>query len=181
MQFQTGMMTNNDYNFKWNDIGDIELGRPNLGNSTSVAMYRLMQYTMRSVLNHEFGGIAARKIFYEAGKLAGKEFCKNLIDCNLEFYAFIAHLQQILEELNVGILRIERTDLEKMLFTFTMYEDLDCSGLPVTDETVCDYDEGFLSGIMEVYTSLKFDVKEIDCWSSGARVCRFEISVCENK
>lgn len=170
------MMTDDDYNFKWNDIGDIALGRPNLGNSTSVAVYRLMQYTMRSVLSREYGGEASKMIFHNAGKLAGKEFCKHLLDCKLDFYAFVAQLQQTLEELSIGILRIEKTDLENMLFTFTVYEDLDCSGLPVTDETVCDYDEGFISGIMEIYASRQFNVKEIDCWSSGARVCRFEVA-----
>lgn len=168
-------MTKNDYNFKWDDIGDITLGRPNLGNQTSVAIYRLMQYTMRSVLSHELGGEASKKIFREAGKLAGREFCRNLLDTKLDFYAFVAQLQQTLEKLGMGILRVEKTDLQKLLFTFTVYEDLDCSGLPVTDETVCDYDEGFIAGIMSEYTSHEFNVTEIDCWSSGARVCRFEV------
>lgn len=50
-----------------------------------------------------------------------------------------------------------------MSFTVTVSEDLDCSGLPITGTTVCDYDEGFLSGILEVYTGKPFQVKEIDC------------------
>lgn len=168
-------MTKDDYDFKWDDIGDIALGRPNLGNQTSVAVYRLMQYTMRSVLNHELGGEAARAVFHNAGKLAGREFCRNLLNTQLDFYAFVAQLQQTLEELGIGVLRIEKTDLEKLLFTLTVYEDLDCSGLPVTDETVCDYDEGFISGILGQYLQRDFKVTEIDCWSSGARVCRFEV------
>lgn len=168
-------MTKDDYDFKWDDIGDIALGRPNLGKQTNVAVYRLMQYTMRSVLNREYGGEAARVIFYNAGKLAGREFCSNLLDTNLGFYPFVAQLQHKLEELGIGILRIEKTDLEKLLFTLTVYEDLDCSGLPVTDETVCDYDEGFISGILGQYLQRDFKVTEIDCWSSGARVCRFEV------
>jgi len=45
------MLINNKYTFKWSDLGEVPLGRPNLGNTTSVAVYRLMQYTMRSVLN----------------------------------------------------------------------------------------------------------------------------------
>jgi C4-dicarboxylate-specific signal transduction histidine kinase len=38
------------YQFKWDDIGDIEKGRPNLGNSINVAVYRLMQYSLRDVM-----------------------------------------------------------------------------------------------------------------------------------
>ena len=74
----------------------------------------------------------------------------------------------------MNILRIEQADLEKMAFTLTLAEDLDCSGLPVSDETICRYDEGFLSGLFSEYTGKNFSAKEVDCWCSGNRVCRFE-------
>ena len=54
-----------------------------------------------------------------------------------------------------------------------MGEDLDCSGIPVTNETVCIYDEGFFSGILGAYTGKQYDVREIDCWANGNRICRF--------
>ena len=38
------------YEFKWELLGDIEKGRPNLGNTTRLEVYRLMQYTLRDVL-----------------------------------------------------------------------------------------------------------------------------------
>ena len=59
----------------------------------------------------------------------------------------------------------------------TVGEDLDCSGLPVTGETVCNYDEGFLAGILKVYTKKDYVVTEVDCWATGSRVCRFEANV----
>ena len=55
----------------------------------------------------------------------------------------------------------------------TVSEDLDCSGVPVTDEVVCNYDEGFIAGILDMYTGKKYKVREIDCWANGDRVCRF--------
>jgi len=168
------MLTNDNYSFQWSDIGDIALGRPNLGNMTNVAVYRLMQYTMRSVLNKHLGGQKSAELFYAAGQLAGQEFCKNMLDKTLPFTDFVAQLQRQLKELSIGILRIEKSDLGKLELTLVVTEDLDCSGLPVTNETVCDYDEGFIAGILEIYTGSKFDVKEVDCWSKGDRVCRFE-------
>jgi uncharacterized protein len=167
------MLTGDNYSFNWADIGDITLGRPNLGNLTNVAVYRLMQYSLRSVINKRLGGEIGKELFFDAGKLAGTEFCKNLLDVTLGFNDFISQLQQQLRDLNIGILRIEESDLEKLSFILVVTEDLDCSGLPVTDETVCDYDEGFIAGILKVYTGLEFEVKEVDCWSKGDRVCRF--------
>lgn len=163
------------YNFKWEDIGDIEFGRPNLGQMTSVALYRLMQYTMKAVVQKEYGNEQAQKIFIDAGRLAGIEFCKNMLDVNLPLNEFIAQLHDKLIKLSSGILKVEKSNAESMSLTLTVAEDLDCSGLPITGNTVCDYDEGFLEGIFNVYTGKSFIVKEIDCWATGARICRFTV------
>ena len=161
--------------FEWKMIGDIGEGRPNLGTTMDVAVYRLMQFTLRDALIKEFDTETADRIYYNAGELAGREFCKNMINKNNDFNGFIQETQELLSKLKIGILRVEEADLENMNFTLTIAEDLDCSGLPVSDETICTYDEGFLSGLLLEYSGKKFDVKEVDCWCSGDRVCRFDV------
>lgn len=161
--------------FNWKMIGDIGTGRPNLGATVDVGIYRLMQFTLRDVIIQEFDVATADRIYYRAGKLAGREFCKELVNRQNDFNAFITQVQELLSKLKIGILRVERSDLENMNFTLTVAEDLDCSGLPVCDETICTYDEGFLSGLITEYSGKEFDVKEVDCWCSGDRVCRFEV------
>ena len=165
--------------FTWQSLGDISTGRPNLGLKVPVMAYRLLQYTLRDVLIQELGVDMANSIFIKAGRLAGKHFCENLLDRHADFNAFVAQLQQVLKEQSIGVLRIEQADLKKMHFTLTVAEDLDCSGLPCTDEVVCDYDEGFIAGILEAYTGQSFIAKEIDCWASGDRVCRFDVRMVE--
>ena len=165
-----------DYNkFTWSDLGDCKEGRPNLGPNVPVFIYRLLQYTLRDVMITELGAEQSNDIIIKAGRLAGAQFCANLLNRKLDFNEFVSQLQQTLKELSIGILRIEEADLEKMRFTLTVAEDLDCSGLPFTDEVVCQYDEGFISGIFEEYTGKPFNAKEIDCWASGDRVCRFDV------
>ena len=167
-----------DYSkFSWEDLGDVTAGRPNLGQSVPVLVYRLFQYTMRDVLITESDVSTANDIFIKAGKLAGEHFCRNALNTDLEFNEFIAELQQTLKDLKIGILRVEKTDLETLEMTLTVAEDLDCSGLPITEETVCDYDEGFIAGILKAYTGKDFHVKEVDCWATGDRVCRFAVKV----
>ena len=158
-------------------MGDLNTGRPNLGLKTTVQMFRLMQYTMRTVLVEDFGDEVTRKIMINAGKLSGEEFCKHNLDVSLALNPFLAQLHEKLLEDCIGILRVEKIDVENMKLVLTISEDLDCSGLPVTGFTVCDYDEGFLAGIFEVYTGKEFEVKEIDCWSTGDRTCRFTVNL----
>ncbi len=165
-----------NYNkFTWEDLGDIEKGRPNLGTLAPVLVYRLLQYTLRDVLITEFDVEKANDIFIKSGRLAGFHFCENLLNKELDFNSFVAELQKTLKEQKIGILRMEKFDPVRLEMTLTVAEDLDCSGLPSTDEVVCQYDEGFIGGILEAYTGQPFQVKEIDCWGTGDRVCRFDV------
>ena len=82
--------------FDWNMIGDIGEGRPNLGPLTEVAVYRLMQFTLRLVLIKEFDTDTADRIFYKAGELAGREFCKEMINKNNDLNGFIRETQELL-------------------------------------------------------------------------------------
>ena len=166
-----------DINFvSWAELGDIITGRPNLGQMVPVAVYRALQYSIRHVLSEEFDKEFANRILFKAGKLVGEKFCQDLLDVNLPLTEFFTQLQNVLVEQKMGILRIEKVDMEKMEFLLTIAEDLDCSGLPFKDSVVCNFDEGFLAGILKVYMGKNFDVKEIDCWGTGDRVCRFLVN-----
>ena len=163
----------NHADFFWGNLGDVKEGRGDLGEEMPVIVYRLMQYTMLDVLSKAHGPDQANEYFRQAGYMAGTEFAKHTLDLEADFNAFVANLQKSLEELKIGILRMEAFDPETGNIVLTVGQDLDCSGLPITNENVCIYDEGFISGILEAYTGRKYDVREVDCWASGDRVCRF--------
>ena len=166
--------------FVWSDLGDLEKGRPNLGLTVPVLAYRLLQYTFRDVMITELGVNKTNDIIIKAGRLAGRQFCENMLNREVDFNKFVSQLQSVLREQAIGILRVEKADLENMRFTLTVAEDLDCSGLPPTDEVICEYDEGFIAGIMQAYTGKPFYAKEIDCWASGERLCRFDVRLMED-
>ena len=161
--------------FDWTMLGDVAQGRPNLGQTTDVSVYRLMQFTLRDVLIRELGPERTDRIFYDAGVTAGRHFYERIITKKDDFNEFLGELQGALKDLAIGILRVEKADLDSLTFTITVAEDLDCSGLPVCDEEICTYDEGFISGLLSAHTGKDFRVKEIDCWCSGDRVCRFDV------
>ncbi|MCL1827156.1 MAG: 4-vinyl reductase [Candidatus Cloacimonetes bacterium] len=160
-------------NFKWENLGNIKEGRGTLGDDMPVLVYRLMQFTIYDIMSKTYGRPEADKLLYKAGYLAGSEFVKNTLDLSLDFNVFIAKLTETLAVLKVGILRIESVDPDVKKIVMTVSEDLDCSGLPLTNERVCTYDEGFIAGILHEYTGEHYHVQEIDCWASGDRICRF--------
>ena len=162
--------------FEWSMLGDLKEGRPNLGPITHVAVYRLMQFTLRDVLIREFGVEKADRAFFEAGKEAGRAYYKNVLTQKKELNDFFADIQRTMKELNIGIFRVESSDFERGSFVVTVEEYLDCSGIPICSEQICTYDEGFIAGLLLAYSGKDFQVKEVDCWGSGGRVCRFTVS-----
>lgn len=161
--------------FEWKDIGDIELGRPAMGEKMHVAVYRMFHYSLRSILEKNYGREAARHILVEAGRTAGREFCRHALELSLPPEDFFHLLKQKMTELGIGLLAVEHADFENMIFILTVSEDLDCSGVPATGETICNYDEGLIMGILEIYTGRQFIVRETNCWSTGDWTCRFHV------
>ena len=161
------------YEFNWNLIGDVHEGRPHLGPKVGVELYRLMQFTLRDSLESKYGKEAADEIFFSAGKIAGKEFYARFIAPVTTLDEFVQKAQQALKENGVGILRIEEVLLDEGKVVLTVDEDLDCSGLPELDYELCIYDEGFIAAMFEAFTNQSWSAKEIDCWCTGARTCRF--------
>jgi predicted hydrocarbon binding protein len=169
-------MSERRYMFHWDLIGDVG-AREHLGPVVPVAVYRLMQLCFRDVLEMHYGTKQADVLFHDAGKLAGEAFFTRFLSEATDLNSFVAKAQEVLRELGIGILRIEEANLEQGKLVLTVDEDLDCSGLPELDHEYCAYDEGFLAGVLGSYVKREFRVKEIDCWCTGARTCRFVAEV----
>ncbi len=162
------------YAFHWGLIGDVELGRPTLGHYSSVEVYRLMQCSIRDVLESTLGTLAADDVFYRAGQLAGSTFCHHYLRTVPSFEAYVIQLKQVFKELKIGLIDVEAFDEETGDMIITVSEDLECSGLPDLGYEMCAYDEGFIAAILEYIACTEYCVKEIDCWCTGDRTCRFK-------
>lgn len=101
----TAMGTNRKYQFSWDLIGDIQLGRPNLGDTTRLEVYRLMQFTFRDIIEKKFGTEMTDEIFYESGYLGGKELYK-------QFFAGITDINEFVKKTSGHIERPEHRFVE---------------------------------------------------------------------
>ncbi len=147
--------------------------RTNLGKELPVAVYRLLEYSLREQIMEDYGKEEQIRIFRKAGYRAGKYFAEHMLDLTLPPNEFVSMMLEKFESLKIGVVRIEKLDLKQNEAILTVSEDADCSGLPVLGETVCNYDEGFISGVLSVYTGKDLYAVEVDCWATGDRVCRF--------
>ena len=158
-----------------------EKSRGNLGEELPVLVYRMLEYSLKEELCSRFGKEVQVDVFRKAGRMAGEYFAKKMLNLDQPLNQFISELQAKMQELRIGVLRIESVDEESGRIILTVSEDADCSGLPVLGETVCNYDEGFISGILSVYSGRPYTAVEVDCWATGDRVCRFHANVNDQK
>ena len=151
---------------------------PQFGDLINLIPYRMLQYTIRDVTEQKIGTEPCDQLYYDAGEVAGHYFFDGFMKeyKELPLNGFVGELQRVLKELGVGVLRVEKADPEKGEFVLTVSEDLDCSGLPDLGLEVCNYDEGFIAGLFYKYTGVAFKAKEVDCWCSGDRTCRFTVN-----
>jgi Predicted hydrocarbon binding protein (contains V4R domain) len=172
------MTKDRKYVFSWDAaIGDMEVARPSVGPSTRVEVYRLFQFTLRDVLEQNYGTEKTDGLFRAAGVMAGEAFYKQFCAGTETIAQLIKVLQESFKNLGIGVVRVEESNEETMRFTLTMDEDLECSGLADNNEVVCVYDEGFFKGILDSFTGKDFMVREVDCWCTGERTCRFTAEV----
>lgn len=173
-------MSSRVYKFNWKFIGNIDAGRPTLGCTTRLEMYRLLQYTLRDVLESRLGTDETDTLFYKAGFLAGSEFCRQFLSLTLPLNEFLQQLKKTLLDFGVGVLDVDNVTIEDDGVTklqMVLNEDLDCSGLPNIEHATCSYDEGFIAGILKTYSGSNFRVKEVACWCLGNEYCRFEAEI----
>ena len=154
-----------------------ENSRGNLGEELPVLVYRLLEYSLKEELIRRYVKDEQVEVFRSAGRMAGEYFTKNMLNLDQPMDQFVNELQNKMKELKIGVLRIEDVDEESGKIILTVAEDADCSGLPVLGETVCNYDEGFIAGILSVYSGKQYTAIEVDCWATGDRVCRFQANV----
>lgn len=171
-------LTENPINLKLADYLQTQAGsRENLGEEIPISVHRLLEYSLREELTEQFGKEKQILIFRNAGYRAGQYFANEQLDLSLPLPEFSSHLQKQLEEFKIGVLRIEKMEEDTGKIIFTVAEDAGCSGLPTLGETVCNYEEGFLAGILTAYTGKPYSAIETDCWATGDRVCRFRAEV----
>ena len=151
--------------------------RGNLGAEIPVLVYRMLEYSLKDAIIERYGKQAQIELFRKAGRTAGEYFARTFLDLSLPLDRFVGELQAKMQEQRIGVLRIEDVDEESGRIMLTVSEDADCSGLPVLGETVCNYDEGFISGVLSLYSGKPYEAVEIDCWATGDRVCRFRAAV----
>lgn len=147
----------------------------NFQEEVPLSLYRTFIFTLRVTAEHRYGTEAMENLLRTCGHMAGYSIAKKMLDTSLEPDAFLKELSLLFQEAKIAILDLDEVNWETWTLRLVVREDLGCSGMSPGGDTVCQYDEGIIAGILHAYTKKQFQVIETDCWATGAELCRFDI------
>jgi hypothetical protein len=93
------------------------------------------------------------------GYSAGVEFSNNIMDMVILPDDSINTLQKKLHDYKINVLRMESYDIDTGNITISFEHEIDFNKLQLSNNDLCSFNEGFVAGILEVYTGRKYDVQ----------------------
>lgn len=165
-----------EYHFKWETMGRVKAERPDVGTDVPVIVFRLYAYTLRDSIIKHLDVHKANHILKEAGFNAGVEFYNNVIAVSESTGNFFTDFELHFKGWKLGLLVFdEDVNKDSTEYSVKIYQDLNSSGVEHVSETICEWDEGFIAGVLTTYSKANFYVLETECWASGHEFCRFKI------
>lgn len=139
-------------------------GRENLGDNLPVAVYRMLEYSLRNTLIEEYGKETQIKIFRKAGYQAGTFFAKNYLNCDLPLERFLGDLQTQMETMKIGVLRVEGVNSDDGTIMLTVSEDANMNHLTCQAKQVAagDYSQhaSYLGEFSEAFNTMIEQLRE---------------------
>lgn len=130
--------------------------------------------TVCVAVRYELGarGINVNPVLKSTGRQIGTEVAETMKSDSLE--DLINEIGKFWRDHRLGKMRTQVKEKDATLFIEDCYN---CSDMPNVEKPLCSLDEGMLEGILEGRLGVKADAKEIECWGTGAKHCRFKVTI----
>ncbi len=155
-------------------LGDLDEGRPTLGEFTPVKSFRaLIHIGIRDYLGEKLGSVV-NTFLYESGRDIGRELVKKkVIGGANSIEDAIELMEEFFEEEKIG--KMSFIGQEGAITRIRIDECLSCSGMNDVGEALCYFEAGLITGIIKNLLDMKVIVKERKCWGMGDKTCEFTI------
>lgn len=138
------------------------------GNS-EIEFFRTLCHTIRYGL--EAYGMNPKPVFKKIGNDIGQKMGRFFVVGSIE--ALLTELAEFWQLHGLG--EIEKDNIDPLILIVN--DCFDCSDMPDVGRTLCALDEGIFEGIFKASLELLVTVKELECFGTGHRHCKFDIRI----
>lgn len=138
-----------------------------LGNNVSLHVQKMI---MSSIFEMGSGGKA---FLYHSGYKLGIQLVDSKICDGSNLKEALESIIKVADQFKLGIITIK--EITGDTATLASHECHFCAGFPDIGETVCYYEGGMITGVLDRALKSKFETTETKCYSTGHTVCEYEI------
>lgn len=144
--------------------------RPVLGNDIPLLVFRVFRHFSAGYME-EVLGRGAGVVFQNAGRELGREAGKMLYKENATEY--LTDVVQFVRDSKIGILKpVEFTDGRLIV---DLDECITCAGMTPIGKRICQFEVGFVAGIVETLTKQRPKAHESLCNMNSERCCQVTV------
>src|SRR5271157_506118 len=110
-------------------------------------------------------------LLFDSGTMVGK-YLDPLFQ-SVEMDPLVEELGQFWRKFSFG--EIDEVMQTSDAVYFNVYDCFECSHVPNVGQTICRFDEGFLSTLLSEKLKTQYSVEELECYGTGAGHCRFVV------
>ena len=157
-------------------VGDPVKGRPTLGPTVPIAMFRAMRLLgMMQGLDALIGD--ASTLVYSAGREVGKPIGVQLAEAARgDLGTFVELTVKKFADLGVGRVSLAAARPEDGYLLVDVDECITCSGMEPIGKRICHFEGGVISAVIEAFTLKPARVVETKCNGTGDGLCQFEVT-----
>ena len=157
-------------------VGDAVKGRPTLGPTVPISMFRAMRLLgMMQGLDALIGD--ASTLVYSSGREVGRSIGAQLAEAARgDLGTFVELVVKKLADLGVGRVSLAEARPEDGYLLVDVDECITCSGMDPIGKRICHFEAGMISSIIEAFTRKTNNVIETKCNGTGDGVCQFAVT-----
>ena len=155
-------------------VGDAAKGRPTLGKTVPIEMFRAMRLLgMMQGMDALIGN--ASSLVYSSGREVGKPIGAQLAEAARgDLGTFVELMVKKFADLGVGRVRLAAARPEDGYLLVDVDECITCAGIAPIGKRICHFEAGIISAVIEAFTRKANAVVETKCNGTGDGLCQFE-------
>lgn len=144
--------------------------RPVLGNDIPILIFRVFRHFSAGYME-EVLGRGAGVVFQNAGRELGREAGAMLYNPSADEY--LKNVCQFVSDSKIGLLTPREVGADRLVVDLD--ECITCAGMTPIGKRICQFEVGFVAGIVEVLTKKKPKAHESLCNMNNERCCQVTV------
>lgn len=148
-----------------------------LGASVPIKLFQSLRIIGLGVAMEDMVGPGARALVYQAGQRLAEQIGTALAQKAAgDLQVYLGLVGDVCVALSIGMLVIEKLDLENNVGTVRLDECVSCAGLTGAKAPICHFETGMVAGFFRAFNGVNVKAIETRCHALGHDTCGIELT-----